>query len=153
MNTSPASQTTPATLPRVALLLGYGGLLPFVGLAAALPWLQGAAHDRAQSALLLYGAVIVSFLGAVHWGSALARHDTASAPWLWGVLPALLAWVAASLPFAWAAVALALCLAACWLADRRLLRGPAWAAYLRLRTVLTGVAMGALLAAAAQAAW
>ena len=64
-------------LPTLAVLLGLGGLVPFLGCGffavsaadpAATGWLQ---------ALILYGAVILSFLGGVHWGLALsdARPD------------------------------------------------------------------------------
>ena len=48
--------------------LGFGGLIPFVGLAAAL-WLAPAGGwPLAAMALLGYGATISSFLGAIHWG-------------------------------------------------------------------------------------
>jgi len=51
-------------------LLGYAGLFPFFAAAAAAllgppPW-----RGAALSALAAYGAVILSFLGAVHWGLA-----------------------------------------------------------------------------------
>ncbi|WP_231970328.1 DUF3429 domain-containing protein [Polynucleobacter necessarius] len=49
-----------------------------------------------------YGAVITSFMGALHWGASL--HTLGKAPsgirwidhnaWIWGVIPALVAWVA-----------------------------------------------------------
>ena len=48
--------------------MGYAGLLPFVVLATA-TWVAEAG-PRAFAALALagYGAVIASFLGAIHWG-------------------------------------------------------------------------------------
>jgi hypothetical protein len=49
-----------------------------------------------------YGAVITSFMGALHWGASL--HTLGKAPsgdrwidhnaWIWGIIPALVAWVA-----------------------------------------------------------
>jgi Protein of unknown function (DUF3429) len=48
--------------------LGFGELIPFVGLAAAL-WLTPPGNwPPARMALLGYGATISSFLGAIHWG-------------------------------------------------------------------------------------
>lgn len=91
-------------LPLPAFWLGLAGLLPFLALAGAtladaawggLPWAGGA--------LIAYGATILAFLGAVHWGLALAqaapqaeRH--ARGRFLLGVVPQLVAWVALLLP-------------------------------------------------------
>jgi Protein of unknown function (DUF3429) len=59
-------------------------------------WLQDP-PDRALgiAALLGYGATILSFLGAIHWGFAMRDASTQSTNLLvWGVIPSLLAWVA-----------------------------------------------------------
>jgi hypothetical protein len=90
------------SLPRPTLWLGLAGLLPFLG-AALLAWTAPAEwRGVALYALAAYGAVILSFLGAVHWGLALrapATEAAAMAPRLGlGVLPALVAWVALLLP-------------------------------------------------------
>jgi len=52
-----------------------------------------------------YAATIVSFLGAVHWGTALAQPPVGGSParfvslrYLWGVSPSLLAWGSLALP-------------------------------------------------------
>ena len=61
--------STHAGVPSVwAQRLGYAGLLPFVLLAVA-TWVAEPGH-RAFAGLALagYGAVIASFLGAIHWG-------------------------------------------------------------------------------------
>jgi hypothetical protein len=63
------------TLPALAAILGVAGLLPFVvlGLASI-----GADSGRALAAtqmLIAYGAVVLSFIGAVHWGFTLGRED------------------------------------------------------------------------------
>jgi hypothetical protein len=93
--------TAPISLP--FRLLGYAGLIPFAAAAAALallgpsPW-----RGLASQALSAYGAAILSFLGAVHWGLALhARPGEAPAEWPrlgLGVLPALVGWVSLLLP-------------------------------------------------------
>jgi Protein of unknown function (DUF3429) len=138
------TQTTQVsfTLPATAKALGYAGLLPFIAGAAA-SWLtQGDTKAFAQQALLTYGAVIVSFLGAVHWGVALAQRNLASGPYAWSITPSLLAWLALLLPFSSGAVLLSLALIACWLVDKQTLRSQVFGgAYLQLRTHLTVVAL------------
>ena len=63
------------SLPPLAIILGAAGVIPFVlfGFAAV-----GGAPDpalRATQALVGYGAVIMSFLGAVHWGFMLGERE------------------------------------------------------------------------------
>jgi hypothetical protein len=75
--------------------LGYGGLLPFVGLAA-FSWLGPPVLPiDAAASLRAYGAVILSFVGALHWGFAmnLAGLDAPSRDrlYVWSVVPSLLA--------------------------------------------------------------
>ena len=60
----------PASLaiPSVAALVGYAGALPFV-IAATTYWLSDQdVAIRIQTALVAYGAVVLSFLGGVRWG-------------------------------------------------------------------------------------
>jgi len=85
-------------LPAPARILGPAGLIPFAALAAAI-W---ARIPEAGPALAAYGATILAFLGAVHWGLAL-RAPAAERRAEWarlglGVTPALVAWVALLLP-------------------------------------------------------
>ena len=86
-------------LPPFALLLGIAGLIPFAvcGLGALA---NAPPNDaRALLALIAYGAVILAFLGGVHWGFALDA-DTAAPVRVQrgrlglGVLPSLVGWVA-----------------------------------------------------------
>jgi hypothetical protein len=82
-------------------LLGYAGLIPFVVFGAA-AWL-GSAHWQAFSlhALGVYGAVILSFLGAVHWGLFLLdrSHQVLGQPApIWAVIPSVAAWAALLMP-------------------------------------------------------
>jgi NADH:ubiquinone oxidoreductase subunit 6 (subunit J) len=130
------------TLPATARALGYAGLLPFIASAAACWLTQGATKAFAQQALLTYGAVIVSFLGAVHWGVSLAQRSAATWPYAWSITPSLLAWLALLLPFSSGTVLLSLALIACWLVDKQTLRSQVFGlAYLQLRTHLTVVAL------------
>ena len=85
-------------LPAPARLLGPAGLIPFAGLAIGV-W---AGLPGAGPALAAYGATILAFLGAVHWGLALAA-PAAERGVDWGrvglgVVPSLIAWVALLLP-------------------------------------------------------
>jgi hydrogenase/urease accessory protein HupE len=83
-------------LPPSVGWLGYGGLLPFVLLAVLC--LGEPAHEIIyRGALFSYGAVILSFVGAIHWGLAMAMPGL-SVPqrrscFIWSVVPALMAWV------------------------------------------------------------
>ncbi len=147
MTQSPA----PASLPRPVAWLGYGGLLPFLALAAAV--LLRVAEDLARPALVGYGAVILSFVGALHWGFAMLLPGLGEAErtrlFAWSTVPALVAWPAllASPPLA--AFILMAGFVAHYLQDRRLARRaalPAW--YLPLRLQLSSVACLSLVALA-----
>lgn len=125
----------------LAQALGYGGLIPFVGLAA-LVWLPDAGYsDRALAALLGYGVTILSFLGAIHWGFLM--RDGSPQPsglLLWGVLPSLLGWVAlllGTVPGLWLVAA---GLWACFLVDRVVYPQRGASAWLPMRLMLTVVA-------------
>jgi hypothetical protein len=146
---------------RRAQRLGLLGLLPFFALAA-LAWLgddatvgRWHAAGLARLALVAYAAVILSFLGAVHWGLALSARDL-PAPLLrlsltWGVIPSLLGWLALLMTFVGVAPWLVL---GFLIADLLLVRAmdgallrrhPAPpAGYLELRTWLTACAALAL---------
>jgi hypothetical protein len=128
--------------------LGWSGLLPFVSGALAVSVGPPAWHDTALRALIAYGAVIVSFLGGIHWGSPTsAAHDSARA---WGVVPSLLAWPLLLLPASrFALIGLAASLALCWAVDRARFPAMGLSALLPLRTLLSSVAILSCLLAAA----
>lgn len=97
---------------RTAWLLGLSGLLPFAGAALAFFAAPDSWSGFAEGALIAYGSVILSFLGAVHWGLAL-RAPAEEAPMgparlTLGVVPALIGWVALLLPDVFALPLLAL---------------------------------------------
>lgn len=127
--------------------LGYAGVLPFVACVVGIALLDGASRDFAARALLAYGAVILSFLGAVHWGFVLrAPGGRAVARLVAGVLPSLVAWAALLLPTGRGLTLLAVGFGGFWLYEHRVvgtsLLPPA---YLGLRRQLT-LAVCALLA-------
>ena len=81
------------SLPPLALLLGLAGLIPF---AACGYGAVGGYGEPAAQALAAYGAVILAFLGGVHWGFALPDPSGrgGAARLGLGVVPSLIGWVA-----------------------------------------------------------
>ena len=140
----------PVALPRTVAWLGYGGLLPFLALtpASLLDHHHGAVWS---DALYAYGAIILSFIGALHWGLAMSLPELTerqrSACFAWSVVPALIAWPAVLFSPPLAAPLLVVGFIAHYLQDRRLASQatlPGW--YLPLRLRLTSVAVVCLVA-------
>jgi hypothetical protein len=136
-------------IPPLTRPLGFAGLLPFAGLAV----LSLAGVSWAPGALAAYGATILAFLGAVHWGFALRALPGEEFASRWrlslGVVPALLAWLALLLPVPaglWLLAAGVLGTAVAETVAAR--RGLLPAEYLRLRWWLSAGAALSLLAAA-----
>ena len=85
-----------------AKMLGYAGLIPFIIFSLG-SWIPLPYVSDAIRILVAYAAVILSFMGAIHWGVALsrsARHR--SKYYIASVLPALTAWLALLLPESYA---------------------------------------------------
>jgi hypothetical protein len=127
--------------PNVVALLGYGGLLPFlVALSAiAMDPVHGVVWLALQQA---YGAVILSFVGALHWGIAMTSVQLSDSQrtraYLWSVVPALLAWPALMVTGLLASGLLVVGFTLHYFQDSRLVTKvelPAW--YLPLRGRLT----------------
>jgi len=138
--------STPRNVP-VVLWLGYGGLLPFVA-GAALAWLlPPSARPLAVAALGAYAAVIVSFLGGIHWG--IGFRDGTPGLFLWGVVPSLMAAMALLLAPRQALWLLAVMLLLCYAVDRRVYPVHRLQAWLGLRLHLSVVAAASCLVAAA----
>lgn len=128
------------TVPPAASRLAYAGLLPFV-LGAVLLWLVRAdAHPYVAGALSGYAAVVISFLGGIHWGLALAQPQPAPRLFVWGVVPSLVAWVAVVLPPYAGLVVQGVMLVVCYLVDRRVYPLQGAAHWLTLRFRLSAVA-------------
>ena len=141
----PSSQNT--FFPIMPRFLGWAGLVPF-GLSAL------GTHSGIDVLVLYgllggtaYGAVILSFLGAVHWG--LAMQDDRSPYWyVWSITPALFGFSSLLLyDVEMRVVALIPLFALAWSVDRQAANHgliPDW--YMRLRSVLTA---GAIISLAA----
>jgi hypothetical protein len=128
--------------PHVVRWLGYGGLLPFVALAAA-TWFDGTHSSLWRDALVGYGAVILSFVGALHWGFAISLSDMTThqraRSFVWGVMPSLLGWVALLMTPSYAVMLLVVGFLIHFWQDRRLVllvSLPDWYLPLRLRLTL-----------------
>ena len=147
MNAAPSPPSPPSppsvpqvTLPAAATRLGLGGLLPFIG-GAALVWLVNAeAHPYATLALSAYAAVIVSFLGGIHWGLAFRLNPPPAVLLAWGVVPSLVAWVAVMMPPSAGLVIHGVMLLVCYAVDRRIYPQFGAAHWLTLRFRLSTVA-------------
>ena len=144
MQPHPHSHSLPVTVG----LLGYGGLIPFVGLAL-LSIAEPSHGILYRGALMLYGAVILSFIGAIHWGVAMFADCLDDAQrrscFIWSVVPSLMAWSTYVLSPIGAAMILILGFVLQYWRDlmlRQLITLPNW--YLPLRMRLTLVACGCL---------
>lgn len=131
--------------------LGYAGLLPFAGLAMLLWLVQADLLPFVSVALTGYAAVIVSFLGGIHWGIGFLQAPAVPRfHFVWGVVPSLLAWLALLLPAFAALPLLGLVLVACYAVDRNTYPAAGLSRWLPLRLRLTVVAtLSCVLGAAA----
>ena len=151
----------------LARWIGYAGALPFLALGLLVLWpefirLQISSTMRFSEAsiafaLLSYGAIILSFLGGLHWGRAVTIPSdqqiiSMRTALLWSVSLSLIAWFALILqgmflPVRSAAGMLIAGFAAALISDLKLLEKGYWPAWMRtLRLHLSLVAMTSLLA-------
>lgn len=90
-------------VPQAAKWLGALGAIPFIVFATSSIMFDGLLQAQAWFALVAYGAVILSFLGGIHWGLAIAEYGTRldRKPWrrlLISVVPSLIGWTALMMP-------------------------------------------------------
>lgn len=143
---------TESSIPLAALLPGLAGLIPFWVLALAVVLPTGLPPLLALIAFITYGAVILSFVGAIWWGLAVAAGPGApkAMMFLWSVMPALLGWLATLVSADLGVLVLAAGFLLQWLLDAGLVTRypeimPRWV--FRLRTILTaGVLIAVTLA-------
>ena len=147
-------QREETAVPPASAWLGGLGAVPFVILAATQLGLDGLPRAVVIQALLSYGSVILSFLGGIHWGMAIAPRATPDTAGLglrlaWSVVPSLVGWAALLVPPITGLLALAAAFAVALgvnLRATKLRAAPAW--YPRLRVPLTLTVVTALLVAA-----
>lgn len=104
-------------IPRIGLILGYGGVIPFAATAmlVATTWPSQTGHD-ALHAQIIYGAIVLSFLGGVRWGAVMVQYGDmairpprAMAPALIrSILPPIAGWLCVLVPPAGALASLSL---------------------------------------------
>jgi hypothetical protein len=160
-----SAQTRPRPgrdVPRPAAWYGGTGLIPIV-VASVGVWLLPSPWDGfALDVQLFYCATIIAFLGAAHWGLALAgtgRHgdEQQACSWTrlgWSVAPALVAWLSLVMVPLVGLVTQILAFVVTYFADAWATRqglAPPW--YPRLRRPLTAVAVAALGASLLKVLW
>jgi hypothetical protein len=152
----------PSDSPVHALIfrLGHAGLIPF-GVLTLLVWIV---NDQALPFVALsmaaYAALIVSFLGGLHWGVVWLRQSGSAGATLdlptgkrhlvWGIVPSLLAWPGILMPPYAGLPWLGMLLIASYLVDRKLFPAIGLGPWLTLRFRLSaGAALSCFLAAGA----
>jgi hypothetical protein len=131
-------------IPAWPRYLGLAGVIPFLSFGV-LPWFQSYHATISLYALLAYGAVILSFVGALHWAFAMMASTISELRrnniYLWSVIPALIGWISLLLPLSIGLLIVLLGFALHCVMDVKLVRAiqlPAW--YLPLRFMLTMLA-------------
>ncbi len=139
-------QTSNILLPKI---LGYLGLLPFV-LPTFFLFYDYHHLDMWRHFLITYAAIILSFVGALHWSFAMLLHDLPQNKqrwsFIWSVIPSILAWIALSIPQFYSFFLLAAFFILNLIKDKalsKIVELPNW--YISLRHNLTFVAASCLL--------
>ena len=78
--------------PLFPLLFGIGGAAPFIFLSLVIWTFTYELKLIALYNLINYSVLILSFIGAVHWGAAMVRNDKGYKSYLLSITPALLSW-------------------------------------------------------------
>ena len=130
---------------KIARILGYGGALPFIGFGVLVATDSTAWYIEVDTVLLCYGAVILSFLGGLHWGrvASIDRQTTSrdSVFLFWSITPPLVAWIAILLPQATGAVVMTGCFGLAYFIDVAFCQSGKWHGWMKqLRLHLTLVA-------------
>lgn len=142
-------------IPRIGMMLGYGGVIPFAATAmlVATTWPSDTGHD-ALHAQIIYGAIVLSFLGGVRWGAVMAQFgDMATRPphamgpaLIRSILPPIAGWLCVLVPPAGALAALCLVYLGQYLGDVSAAKeGTITQWYSALRGPLTLLAISSLL--------
>ena len=131
------------TIPKNALILGYSGVIPFAATALLVALGSVELRQLALSGFLVYGAVILSFLGGIRWGAASSASSDPARGLVVSVLPSLWAafflWWPSDDISAWGLMAGFILMGlADWLYPG--LHVPSWMRHLRTRLTLAVVA-------------
>ncbi len=130
----------PLPLNPIAERLANLGQLPFV-LGALLVWLVRAeAHPYVVDGLSMYAALVVALLGGIHWGLGMRQTVPSPAPFIWGAVTVLGAWLGAIMQAYAGLVVHGVMLIVCYLWDRRHYPALGAGAWLTLRFRLSAIA-------------
>lgn len=158
-STSAALLAAAASAPRWRLI--YVLIYLALGLLALLTLLAWPPHPGMQAlalqALAGYAALLLSFTGGVHWGVGLRYLATTSRVpafhFVWGPLPALMAWAAMLLPAHAGLLLMAAVYALAHLVDERVWPGSGLAPWVPLRRQFTIGAIACCVLGALAAPW
>jgi hypothetical protein len=132
--------------PRVAWGYGLLGLIPFAVAGGVAAMADGERKAAAERGLIVYAALIASFLGGARWGLEIPRRPVRTSVISASMAPTVVSFLLALLPRSRArttCAGLMAVFAAQWVWDARSQDTPAW--YPGLRTVLTSGALIALM--------
>lgn len=138
-------------VPPSAAWLGGLGAIPFIALSCAAHLVDSDRQTFVVNALATYGAIILSFLGGIHWGMAIIRQSkneqvNLKRTLIVSVIPSLAAWSFLFLPERKSLIMLAGAMTLMLLFDLRVSRAgqaPPW--YPTLRIPLSCVVISALI--------
>jgi hypothetical protein len=138
MNTK-GGDTAASRLNTIAEIVSYAGVVPFVLCLLGVAMLPGyEERELAQRIAISYGAVVLAFAGAVHWGLALAGQLAWSPLRIAGaIMPALLGAAAPLLGGQRGLALLVVGFGVFWLYEHRNVGAELPAAYLSLRRNLS----------------
>ena len=136
------------------MLLGYMGLIPMIT-PTILLFLEGNHSVMWSHWLTAYAAVILTFVGALHWAFAMTVNKLSETErrltFIWSVIPALIAWIALFINAFYGSILIAIFFVLNLAMDKKIPKNsglPSW--YLPLRSRLTYTMMTCLLLAAIQ---
>ena len=83
---------------KIPIILGYSGLIPFITFSIG-SWLPSPYSSYSETIIITYAAIILSFMGAIHWGAAMSNKETRhNRYYLTSIIPALAAWLSLLVP-------------------------------------------------------
>lgn len=133
-------QTNLSSPTLTARAIGYSGLIPFIGLSAMSVLWRDIHHSAVLFSLLAYGATIISFLGAIHWGLAMQEEQPDHISIIWGVIPSLVAWCSLIVDTYWGLAIQFITLWICFFIDFKLYPKFGVGQWLSMRLQLTVIA-------------
>jgi len=133
-------QTNLSSPTLTARAIGYSGLIPFIGLSAMSVLWHDIHHSAILFSLLAYGATIISFLGAIHWGLAMREEKADRIAIIWGVVPSLVAWGSLIIDTHWGLAIQFITLWICFFVDFKLYPQFGVSKWLSMRLQLTVIA-------------